>query len=63
MGKKGNGNVWQAFKGKVQVRTGTRAGWVEVLLTKKDGTQVKAVMKRVGKFYSEREEGNSGDVI
>lgn len=54
---------WKRFNGKLEVRNGTRAGWIEMVFTKKDGTQVKAVAKKVGKFYSETQQATGKDVI
>lgn len=59
--KKQNG--WTTYTGKLELREGTRAGWIELLFTKKDGTQVKAVAKKVGKFYSESVQSQKGEVI
>lgn len=46
-------NRWAKYNGKLELRSGTRAGWIEMVFTKKDGRQVKVVGKVVGKFYSE----------
>ncbi len=43
------------LKHKVEVRSGSRAPWLEVKVTKADGSVLKYVMKKVPAFYSERE--------
>lgn len=40
---------------KFEVRSGSRAPWIELRVTKPDGSVLKYVMKKVDKFYSERE--------
>jgi len=50
-------NEFVTLKATVEVRSGSRAPWIEVKVTKKDGTVLKYVMKKVPAFYSEREEG------
>ena len=45
---------WHRMK-KLEVRQGARVGWWELLVTKKDGTVVKMIGKKVAAFYSETE--------
>jgi hypothetical protein len=42
-------------KGKVEVRSGSRAPWIELQVTREDGKVLKYVMKKVDSFYSERQ--------
>lgn len=46
----------------VKARKGTKEPWVELLIEKEDGTQVKMIARKVARFWSEKQE-ESGDVI
>lgn len=41
------------LKHKVEVRSGSRAPWIEVKVTKADGKVIKYVMKKVEAFYGD----------
>lgn len=47
-------NEWKAVQGQVRVRRGTRAPWLEIVVTKKNGKKVKLIAKTVDSFHSER---------
>lgn len=48
---------WHVVKSEVRVRPGVKAGWVEVMVVAPDGQKVtKYVMRKVERFYSERDE-------
>jgi hypothetical protein len=52
--KKPKERPWQKMK-KLEVRQGARSGWWEMRVTKKDGTVVTMIGKKVAEFYSETE--------
>lgn len=55
-------NPWKEWTpNKIEIRNGSRAPWIEVRVTKTDGTVVKLVMKKVPAFYSERDQ-SAGDL-
>jgi len=54
-------NEFVVLTAQVEVRSGSRAPWIEVKVTKKDGSVLKYLMKKVPAFYSEREE-NMGEL-
>ena len=45
-----------AVKGKVWYRKGKKSGWLEVVIVSENGAEMKLVMKRVERFYSEGED-------
>lgn len=42
----------------VKARKGTKAPWIEIVITKPDGTIVKLIARKVTRFWSEQEEGD-----
>jgi len=51
-----NKNVEFKVVGVVSVRKGSKDGWWEMKLKKEDGSVVKMIGKKVGRFWSERDE-------
>lgn len=49
--------AWKVVEGKVKVRKGVKAPWLELEVENKDGKRVKLVAKVVESFFSDTWEG------